>query len=171
MTDTDIPLLDNHTGPVPGTFLPQPPVPLPVYEQIPQIADQQAVASVQIPTGGYAQRVTRIPLPQFALEGLPEPWVEIRNPGLMAPEILEEIGKGLSGVKPDADGEPSVDDEQLVWTTMIRLMRGWCMWDATSEDDVPPLLDSKVTVGLLRKAPMGVIKALMKAFQELQNPQ
>lgn len=158
--------------PVPGTFLPQPPVPLPVYEQIPQIADQQALASTQIPPGGYAQRITHIPLPQFALEGLPEPWIEMRNPGLMAPETLKEIGKGLSGIAVGPDGEPDDEaGEAAVWATMARLLRRWCMWDATNEDAVPPLLDETVTVELLNKAPMGVMKAITAAFKELQNPQ
>jgi hypothetical protein len=157
--------------PVPATFVPQPvPSAAPAAPVLPQLADQQATA-VQIPEGGYAQRIVRIPLPQFHLAEVPAPWVEMRNPGLMAQEALEEIGHGLTGVTIGPDGQPSEADSELVLATMARLLRRWCMWDASSEDDVPPLLPETVTVESLRKAPLGVFRAIGAAFVELQNPQ
>lgn len=160
---------------VPPTFQPQPPVPLPVYEQpqqIPQIADQAAVTSVQVPEGGYAQRTTRIYMNQFRLEGLPELWIEMRNPGLMAPSAIDEMSTGLRGVKTDDQGDP-VDgtDTTLIMETVARLMRRWSMWDATSDDQVPPMLPEAVTIEDLNKAPIGVLGAIGRAFKELQNPQ
>lgn len=164
----------EEQAPVPPTFQPQPPVPLPAYEQqnMPQIADQAAITSVQVPQGGYAQRITRIPMDEFRLEGQPELWVEMRNPGLLAPDTIEEITKGLSGVTVDDKGEPTTSgDTRVILETMGRLLRRWCMWDATSDDDQPPMLPEAVTVEMLGKAPIGVLGALGKAFRELQNPQ
>jgi hypothetical protein len=159
--------------PVPPTFQPQPAVPLPAYEQqgIPQAADQEAVTSVQVPVGGYAKRIVRLPMPQFALPGLPDLWIEIRNPGLLAQSTIEEMQQGLRGVTVDEAGEPGEADSKLILETMSSLLRRWCMWDATSDDDIPPLLPETVTVADLSRAPLGVLGEIGKAFRELQNPQ
>jgi hypothetical protein len=165
------PAFEDH---VPPTFQPQPAVPLPVYEQqgMPQIADQEAVTSVQVPKGGYAQRITRISMNEFRLEGQPELWVEMRNPGLMAPNSIDEITDGLKGMKMGDDGEPvSSGDTKVILETMGKMLRRWCMWDATSDEDEPPMLPETVTLEMLGKAPLGVLAALGKAFKELQNPQ
>lgn len=158
--------------PVPSTFQAQPPVPLPAYEQppVPQLADQ-ANAAPQIPEGGYAQRIVRIPLPQFRLEGLPEPWVEMRNTGMMSQDALDELGQGLQGVAIGADGKPAEGDVSTVMATLTKLIRRWCMWDGSSDDDVPPMLPEQVDVASLRRAPVGVLKTIMKATQELSDPQ
>ena len=108
------PVPEQPAQEVPATFLPQPPVPLPVYEQVPQIADQAAVASVQVPEGGYAQRFVKIPLPQLHIEGVQAPWIELRNPGLMAPDVFDEMSKGLAGVTENEAGEPLERDQGVI---------------------------------------------------------
>jgi hypothetical protein len=160
----------DESAPAPATFQPAAPVPQPA-PALPQLADQQA-ASVQIPTGGYASRVVRIPLPAFALPGVPLPWVEMRNPGMMAQAALDEIQAGMQAVQVGPDGEPVAGaDTAAIFEQLQRLMRAWCMWDATSDDDVPPLLPDPASADILRKAPSGVLIEVMRAFQELQNPQ
>jgi len=169
--------------PVPTAFL-APAAGQPVYEQpymphpqaqpqpLPQIQAVQSVApSVQVPEGGYAQRITTIKLPQFHLQGLPEPWIEMRNPGLMASETIDEISRGLRGISVGDDGEPTAADAEVIKTTMLKVLRRWCIWDARSEADVPPLLPATPTVEGLSYAPLGVIGAIGAAFRELQNPQ
>ncbi|MDH6141160.1 hypothetical protein P3T35_003173 [Kitasatospora sp. GP30] len=157
--------------PVPATFDPQPPVPAPITPtQLPQLADQQATA-VQIPEGGYASRWTRIPLPQYAVAGVPEPWVEIRNPGMMPQSALDEIGAALTRVETGPDGEPVARDSGVIFDQLLRLIRSWCMWDATSDADVPPLLPPPVDAVTLRRAPSGALGHVFKTFAELQNPQ
>ncbi len=166
-------------APVPPAFLGASAAPQPVYEQppapapqpLPQIHAVEVVApSVQVPEGGYAQRVVRIPLPQFALPGLPIPWIEMRNPGLMAPESIDEISKGLRGISVDEGADPSAADAEVIMATMIKLLRRWCIWDARSEADVPPLLPETPSRELLSWAPLGVIGAIGQAFRELQDP-
>jgi hypothetical protein len=155
---------------VPAAFQPQPPVPLPTYEQVPQLADQQAT-SVQIPEGGYASRWTRIPLPKVALPGVPEPWVEIRNPGMMAQDALDEIATALTSVEVGSNGEPVARDSGKIYEQLLKLIRGWCMWDAWSDAEVPPLLPAPTDAAVLRRAPSGALAQVFKAFAELQNPQ
>jgi hypothetical protein len=151
--------------------IPEQPVPAVQPQPLPQIQAVESLApSVKIPEGGYAQRIVRVPMPQFQLEGLPEPWVEMRNPGLMATSSLDEMGNGLRGIKVGEDGEPTAGDTQVVLATMVRLLRRWCMWDATSEEDVPPLLPETITADMVQRAPLGVIKAIGAAFMELQDP-
>lgn len=154
---------------VPAAFA-APAAPVPTPPGIPQIADQSATAA-QIPAGGYASRFTRISLPQFALSGLPEPWVEIRNPGMMAQETLDEIGAAINAVEVGPNGEPATDtDGAAIYAQMLRLIRSWCIWDAVSEDDVPPLLPAPSDMATLRRAPAGALVAVFKAFMELQDP-
>lgn len=164
------PPVEAGNGEIPSTFQPQPPVPLPAYEQpaaVPQLADQ-ANAAPQVPEGGYASRIVRISLPQFHLQGLPEPWVEMRNPGMMSQDALEAIGRGLQGQQSDADAEP---DPDVIMGTLAQLVRRWCMWDGTSEDDMPPMLPEQVDVASLRRAPVGVLKHVMQTVKELSDPQ
>ena len=172
-TPTYVPSPDP-TQDVPATFQPQQAVPVPVYAQqaVPQIVDQEAVTSVQVPQGGYAQRITRLPLPELALPGLPEPWMEIRNPGLLSQSTIEELGQGLRGVTTGDDGQPTGEvDSQLIIATMAKLLRRWCMWDATSDEDVPPLLPETITLEDLNKAPLVALKSIVRAFREFQDPQ
>lgn len=159
----------DQSGTVPAAFAaPAPPAPAP--PGIPQLADQNAT-SVQIPEGGYASRFTRLRLPQFALPGVPEPWVEIRNPGMMAQETLDEIGAAINAVEIGPNGEPVTDtDGAAIYAQMLRLIRSWCLWDAVSEDDVPPLLPAPSDLATLRRAPAGALVAVFKAFMELQDP-
>jgi hypothetical protein len=154
---------------VPPTFTAPTPAPDPAAQAIPQLANQQATA-VQIPTGGYASRFVRIALPQFALPGVPEPWIEIRNPGMMAQQSLDEIGTALGLVETGPDGEPVAADTEAILRQMQRLIRAWCMWDAVSDDDVPPPLPAPSELATLRRAPSGALVAVMKAFMELQDP-
>jgi hypothetical protein len=159
------------SAPVPAAFDAQPPAP-PVVQPtpLPQLADQQATA-VQIPEGGYASRWTRIPLPQFALPGLPEPWIEIRNPGMMPQTALDEIAAALTAVEVGPNGEPLARDNDKVYDQLLKLIRGWCMWDAMSDADVPPLLPTPTDAAMLRRAPSGALAQVFRAFAELQNPQ
>lgn len=166
-----VPVVQPVPQPVPPTFQPQPPVPLPAYEQPAQTAPQ-APAAVRIPEGGYALRVVRVPLPEFALAGLPEPWVEMRNPGLMSQEALEGMMEEMRAVKIGDDGEPTdVADVNRIFGQVLKLVRDWCMWDGGSDEDVPPLLPKPTTLAVLRRAPAGALKKIMETFQELQNPQ
>jgi hypothetical protein len=172
-TPTYVPSPDP-THDVPATFQPQQAVQVPVYEQqaVPQILDQEAVTSVQVPKGGYAQRITRIPLPELALPGLPEPWLEIRNPGLLSQSTIEELSQGLRGVTTGNGGQPTGEaDSQLIMATMAKLLRRWCMWDATSDDAIPPLLPETITLENLNKAPLVALKSITRGFRELQDPQ
>jgi hypothetical protein len=154
--------------PVPATFTPQPLPPAAPTAPLPQLADQQAT-TVQVPPGGYASRFVRIPLQEFALPGVPEPWVEIRNPGMMAQEALDEIVAGFRAVRVGPDGEP---DQTAVYQQLLHLIRSWCMWDARSDDDRPPMLPTNPTdIATLRRAPGGALLKVFTAFQELQNPQ
>lgn len=157
--------------PVPAAFDAQPPAAIPAAPApIPQLADQQATA-VQIPEGGYASRWTRIPLPQFALPGLPEPWVEIRNPGMMPQQKLDEISAALTRVETGPDGQPLARDTDVIFDQLLQLIRAWCMWDATSDADTPPLLPPPADAATLRRAPSGALVHVFRAFMELQNPQ
>lgn len=152
---------------VPPTFQPQPPVPLPAYEQpVPQM--QQAPPPVQVPEGGYAQRVVRIPMTKFTLPGLEDLWVDMRNPGLMAPSAVDDIATQLQGVS--ADQAETEEAKQAAYAAILALVRRWRMWDATSDDDVPPLLPEVPDVDTLQRAPLGVLVELGRAFQELQDP-
>jgi hypothetical protein len=70
------------------------------------------------------------------------------------------------------DGEPTDSgDTKVILETMGKMLRRWSMWDATSDDDEPPMLPETVTLEMLGKAPIGVLGALGRAFKELQNPQ
>ena len=167
-----VPLAFLAPPPADVQVIPEQPAPAVQPQPLPQIQAVASVApSVQIPEGGYARRITTIRLPQFHLEGLPEPWIEMRNPGLMSSSAIDEISKGLRGVAVGDDGEPTEADAEIIKTTMLKLLRRWCIWDARSEADVPPLLPETPTVELLSYAPLGVIGAIGAAFRELQDPQ
>ena len=168
--------------PVPAAFLSPPPAvaPAPVVEQptapqpapLPQIQAVQSIEpSVQIPEGGYARRIVRVPLPQLHLEGMAEPWIEMRNPGLMSTEALEQIGKGLQGIRVAEGEEPTAEDEGVIYETVAQLLRRWCMWDGSSVEDTPSMLPEIPTAALLRRVPLVVVRQIVRAFQELQDPQ
>ncbi|NUP48065.1 MAG: hypothetical protein HOW97_12230 [Catenulispora sp.] len=160
---------------VPPTFQPQPPVPLPVYEQsaTPQLADQ-GNAAPQIPEGGYAKRFVDVPLPELNLPGI-ECKVRMRNPGMMSQGAYEEITKALDGMKLTEDAADVADFAKqlpVMQVQMLKLIASWTVWDAESAEDVPPLLPSPPTsVDDLKRAPMGVMTAMMAAFKELSDPQ
>jgi|SRR5689334_2148055 len=163
---------------VPATFQPQPPVPLPAYEQpaVPQLADQSNAAP-QIPEGGYAQRFVTVPLPEFDQPGITCS-VRIRNPGMMSQSAFEGMAAALSDVKVGDDGAPEVDETDLasvmpaMYQQLLRLIAGWTMWDAESDEEVPPLLPSPPTTEAeLKRAPAGALKAIMGIVQELSDPQ
>lgn len=161
--------------PVPATFQAQPPVPLPAYEQpVPQLADQ-ANAAPQIPEGGYAKRFVDIPLPELNLPGI-ECSVRIRNPGMMSQGAFESMMAAMEGVKLDASGEPDATHAAEAMPGMheqlLKLIAAWRVWDAESVEDVPPMLPSPPTTAEdLQRAPVVVMKAVMAAVKELQDPQ
>jgi hypothetical protein len=163
---------------IPATFAPQPPVPLPVYEQpapVLQLADQ-ANTSPRIPEGGYAKRFVDIPLPELNLPGI-ECKVRMRNPGMMSQGAYEEIMNAIKGVPMGEDGKPDEAESDLaeqlpvMQAQFLKLIASWTVWDAESAEDVPPLLPSPPTsVEDLKRAPMAVMNAMVAAFKELQNP-
>jgi hypothetical protein len=162
--------------PVPATFQPQPPVPLPAYEQPVQAAAPEP-APAAIPEGGYAKRFIDLPLPEFNLPGI-DCQVRLRNPGMMSQGAFEDLFSSIDGIQLGPDGEPVLDAEQAkqalpkLYGQLTKLIASWTMWDATSAEDVPPLLPSPPeTAEHLKAAPAGAIKRIMDAVQELKDPQ
>jgi hypothetical protein len=172
--------MDAGTGEnpvIPATFLPQGPVPLPAYEQpVPQLADQANTAP-KIPEGGYASRFVTIPLPEFNQPGITCS-VRLRNPGMMSQGAFEGMADSVSGIELGADGEPDMAKVDAVaampalYAQLLKLIAGWTMWDAESEDEIPPLLPSPpASVDDLKRAPAGALKAVLAGMGELLGPQ
>jgi hypothetical protein len=172
------PAAEPPAAQVPATFQPQGPVPLPAHEQpTPAPAAPQAPGAVPIPEGGYARRFIDLPLPEFNLPGI-NCVVRLRNPGMMSQGAFEELFSSIDGIQVDANGEPVLDIEQAkqalprLYGQLMNLIASWRMWDATSAEDVPPLLPSPpTTVEDLKRAPAGAMKRILDAVQELKDPQ
>lgn len=162
--------------PVPPTFQPQAPVPLPAYEQPVETAPQ-APAPVQIPEGGYARRFVTIRLAELDQPGV-QCSVRLRNPGLMSQGTFETVFDAVDGLELDENGQPKLNASAAkhaipaLYGQLLKLIASWTMWDAESNDDIPTLLPSPPTgVDDLRRAPAGAVKRIMAAVQELSDPQ
>jgi hypothetical protein len=94
---------------------------------------------------GYLNRVIPLEFPE--LGGVDEDgnaivWVKIRNPRTMPMDHLA----------PDVQG----GDQALARQIAANLIRDWHVWDATSDEDEPPLLGLPATPELVAKLPMEV---------------
>jgi len=59
----------------------------------------------------------------------------------------------------------------VIYETVAKLLRRWSMGDGSSDADTPPMLPEFPDAGLLRKAPLGVVRQIVRVFRELQDPQ
>jgi hypothetical protein len=105
---------------------------------------------------GYLHRI--IPLEFPDLGGVDEygkaiVWVRIRNPRTVPLDHLD----------PEVDGQ---GDMAKVYQMAANLIQDWHVWDATSDDDDPPLLASPPTPELVAKLPSDITARIAKEITD-----
>jgi hypothetical protein len=137
------------------------------------MTDTPDTAAIVLPPGvTHATLFPRIEFPELSTSEQPV-WVEIRNPGLMPPAVLEEAQAGLDGIETDAEGRP-VDDRKAapaVYLMLAKLIRRWEVFDVMADADPLPLLPSPPkTADDVRQAPSMILNRVMEVVHALQNP-
>ena len=140
----------------------------------PEPAPDFTVPTPVVQGGDFAKLFVKVDCADLTPEGLDPMWVELRNPGMMPQGVIEDLGASIGEVETDSDGKPvnEAAAAPAIWRVMGKLIRRWHVYDVMSDDEPLPLLDPQPkTPDAVRAAPSVVLKRVMQAMQELQNPQ
>jgi len=104
---------------------------------------------------GYANRIIRIEYPDLG----DKVFVEYRNPRT-APS---------ADLSPDDNN--NLTQRQSSFLVISRLLRSWCVYDATVDDDDPPELTGPATPEMVSKMPFVIVNDILGAVAAaLQGP-
>lgn len=117
--------------------------------------------------GGYANRKITMEFPDLS-EDDDMVRVTIRNPRTLPPAELRPPDIELDAAGKPVDSEAA---EQATYTAISKLISGWHVYDATSDDDDQPPLPLPATPELVAKLPMEIISKIAEAMTEAINPQ
>jgi hypothetical protein len=112
---------------------------------------------------GYADRTVTLYFPDLG----DEVYVTLRNPRTMPPSALKPKNLAL-----DAQGQPVDEDaaELEVYEMFAKLVRDWCVYDATSDADDQPRLGLPATAELVQKLPASIITRITEELTRAVNP-
>lgn len=94
-------------------------------------------------------------------------YVTLRNPKVLPPDFIRP--KDIP-VGPDGMPLNPADAENEMYAIISRLIRDWCVYDATSDDDNQPRLPLPATPELIRKLPMMIITKITEELAKAVNP-
>jgi hypothetical protein len=99
---------------------------------------------------GYSNRIVRKDYPQLG----EKVFVEFRNPATASADMLW----------PDANS--NLTQRESGYLTISRLLRNWCLYDATSDDEEPPELEGPATPEMVAKMPFIIVRDLTEAISQ-----
>ena len=115
--------------------------------------------------GRYANATTRFDFPDLSEDDDPI-YVIIRNPKTVPAERLAPAGDVPTG----PDGKPERDAAMNAsFEVMAGLVVDWHVYDATAEDDSPPL-PLPATVAMLRSLPFEIVQAITDEIAKVLSP-
>lgn len=96
---------------------------------------------------GYTNRIIRTEYPDLG----DKVYVEYRNPRTASSGDLSP------------DDNTNLSQRQASFAIIARLMRNWCVYDATVDDDDPPELDGPATPEMVAKMPFVITNDILSA--------
>lgn len=97
---------------------------------------------------GYTNRLIRTEYPDLG----EKVFVEYRNPRTAAADDLSP------------DDNSNLSPRQTSYRTIARLLRNWCVYDATVDDDDAPELQGPATAEMVAKMPLVIVNDIMTAI-------
>lgn len=94
---------------------------------------------------GYLDRLIRTEYPDLG----EKVYVEYRNPRTAAASVLY------------SDSNNNLTARELSYQTISRLLRTWCVYDATVDEDDAPELEGPATPEMVSKMPLVIINDIM----------
>lgn len=104
---------------------------------------------------GYANRIVRREYPELG----EKVFIEYRNPKTVAADILAPSDSN------------NLTNRQVLYQISANLLRNWCVYDGTSDDDEPPMLEAPATPEMVGRMPFAIVRDLMDDITEaIQGP-